>query len=179
MKVKNESEVAQLYLTLSNPMDYSLPGSSIYGFSRQEYWRGVPLPSPVYLTHTYINAKLCFSFCFFCIPNPHTLLLYIWDPMSQALLMACDVRLPTAPSRGSTLLPPNPTTNTLLVIPLYTCMKIPFEHTPREVLQNKTTPTLNLTGCNLEYSPECLTHVFCGQQCNDGIISPYCLNTCH
>ena len=27
-------------------MDCSLPGSSCMGFSRQEYWSGVPLPSP-------------------------------------------------------------------------------------------------------------------------------------
>ena len=31
MKVKSESEVAQLYLTLSDPMDCSLPGSSVHG----------------------------------------------------------------------------------------------------------------------------------------------------
>ena len=31
MKVKSESEVAQLCLTLSDPMDFSLPGSSIHG----------------------------------------------------------------------------------------------------------------------------------------------------
>ena len=31
MKVKSESEVAQSCLTLSNPMDLSLPGSSIHG----------------------------------------------------------------------------------------------------------------------------------------------------
>ena len=31
MKVKIESEVAQLRLTLSDPMDYSLPGSSVRG----------------------------------------------------------------------------------------------------------------------------------------------------
>ena len=31
MKVKSESEVAQSYLTLSNPMDCSPPGSSIHG----------------------------------------------------------------------------------------------------------------------------------------------------
>ena len=31
MKVKSEREVAQLCLTLSDPMDYSLPGSSIHG----------------------------------------------------------------------------------------------------------------------------------------------------
>ena len=94
MKVKRESEVAQLCPTLSNPMDCSLPGSSAHGifqarvlewgaiafsggfcissvqslsrvqllatswtvayqappsmgFSRQEYWSGVPLPSLV------------------------------------------------------------------------------------------------------------------------------------
>ena len=43
--MKSESEVAQSCLTLSDPMDYSPPGSSM-GFSRQEYWSGVPLPSP-------------------------------------------------------------------------------------------------------------------------------------
>ena len=31
MKVKSESEVAQWYPTLSNPMDCSPPGSSIHG----------------------------------------------------------------------------------------------------------------------------------------------------
>ena len=31
MKVKSESEVAQLCLTLGDPMDCSLPGSSIHG----------------------------------------------------------------------------------------------------------------------------------------------------
>ena len=47
MKVKSESEVAQSCPTLHDPMDCSLPGSSGFmGFSRQEYWSGVPLPSP-------------------------------------------------------------------------------------------------------------------------------------
>ena len=31
MKVKSENEVAQSCLTLSDPMDYSLPGSSVHG----------------------------------------------------------------------------------------------------------------------------------------------------
>ena len=46
MKVKSESEVAQLCLTLRDPMECSLPDSSVHGFSRQEYWSGVPSPSP-------------------------------------------------------------------------------------------------------------------------------------
>ena len=56
MKVKNETEVAQSCLTLSDPMDCSLPGSSAVGFSRQKYWSGLPLPSPTipaYSTTTY------------------------------------------------------------------------------------------------------------------------------
>ena len=76
MKVKSESEVAQSYPTFSGLMGCNLPGSSIrgifqarvlewsaiafsdnwikvpeeaplsIGFSRQEYWSGVPLPYP-------------------------------------------------------------------------------------------------------------------------------------
>ena len=46
MKGKSESEIAQSCQTLSDPTDCSLPGSSMHGISRQEYWSGVPLPSP-------------------------------------------------------------------------------------------------------------------------------------
>jgi len=47
MEVKSESEVAQLCLTPSNPMDYSLPGSSVHGiFLGKSTGVGVPLPSP-------------------------------------------------------------------------------------------------------------------------------------
>ena len=46
VKVKSKSEVTQSCLTLSNSMDCSLPGSSIHGIFRQEYWSGMPLPSP-------------------------------------------------------------------------------------------------------------------------------------
>ena len=41
MKGKRESEVAQSCLTLSDPMDQAPPAM---GFSRQEYWSGVPIP---------------------------------------------------------------------------------------------------------------------------------------
>ena len=46
MKVKSESEVAQSCPTLGDPTDGNPPGSSVHGISRQEYWSGVPLPSP-------------------------------------------------------------------------------------------------------------------------------------
>ena len=45
MKVKSESEVAQSYLTLSDPMDCSLPGSSIHGIfqARVLEWGAISL----------------------------------------------------------------------------------------------------------------------------------------
>ena len=43
MEVKSESEIAQLCPTLRDPMVQAPPST---GFSRQEYWSGVPLPSP-------------------------------------------------------------------------------------------------------------------------------------
>ena len=36
----------QLCPTLCNPMDCSLPGSSVHGISRQEYQSGLPFSSP-------------------------------------------------------------------------------------------------------------------------------------
>ena len=46
-KVKSESEVAQSCLTLSDSMDSAYQAPPSMGFYRQEYWSGVPLPSPV------------------------------------------------------------------------------------------------------------------------------------
>ena len=40
------SSVAQLCPTRSDPMDCSLPAPPSMGFSRQEYWSGLPLSSP-------------------------------------------------------------------------------------------------------------------------------------
>ena len=46
MKVKSESEVAQLCPTLANPWTAAHQAPPSMGFSRQKYWSGVPLPSP-------------------------------------------------------------------------------------------------------------------------------------
>ena len=36
----------QLHPALCDTMDCSPPGSSVHEFSRQEYWNGLPFPSP-------------------------------------------------------------------------------------------------------------------------------------
>ena len=72
MKVKSESEVVQSCPTPRDPMDCSLPGSSVRGFSRQEYWSGVPLPSlPVSLGFS--NLRQSFGFLFVCLFPSHDL----------------------------------------------------------------------------------------------------------
>ena len=43
---KSESEVAQSCSTLCDPMDLAYQASPSMGFSRQEYWSGLPFPSP-------------------------------------------------------------------------------------------------------------------------------------
>ena len=47
IKVKSKSEVAQSCPTLSNPWTAAFQAPLSMGFSRQDYWSGVPLPSPV------------------------------------------------------------------------------------------------------------------------------------
>ena len=38
--------VTQLYPALCDPMDYTPPGSSVHGILQEEYWSGLPFPSP-------------------------------------------------------------------------------------------------------------------------------------
>ena len=49
-KVKSESEVTQLCRTIHNPWTAAHQAPLSMGFSRQEYWSGVPSPSPIFVT---------------------------------------------------------------------------------------------------------------------------------
>ena len=51
------SSVTQSCATLHDLMYYSLPGSSVLGFHRQEYWSGLPFPPPRDLPHPGIEPK--------------------------------------------------------------------------------------------------------------------------
>ena len=52
MKVKSESEVAQSFRLLTTPWTAAHEAPPSMGFSRQEYWSGVPLPSLKCKTNT-------------------------------------------------------------------------------------------------------------------------------
>ena len=63
MKVKSESEVAQLHPTLSDPMDYSPPGSSIHGIFQAKVLEWGAIASPqlllLLLLSGFSRVQLC------------------------------------------------------------------------------------------------------------------------
>ena len=69
MKVKSESEVAQSCLTLSDPMDCSLPGSFIHGIfqARVREWGSIAFSAQI---QHYI-LKLCALLQYYSEPNFH------------------------------------------------------------------------------------------------------------
>ena len=57
LKVKSEREIAQSCPTLSDPGTAAYQASPSMGCSRQEYWSGLPLPSP-------FSGRILSKFCF-------------------------------------------------------------------------------------------------------------------
>ena len=55
--------VTQLYPTLCDPMNYSLPGSLSMEFSRHEYWSVLPFSSPGDLPAAVKSLQLCLTLC--------------------------------------------------------------------------------------------------------------------
>ena len=63
MKVKSQSEFAQLCPTLSDPWTAAYQAPPSMGFSRQEYCSGVPLPSPWGYTAAAKSLQSCPTLC--------------------------------------------------------------------------------------------------------------------
>ena len=58
MKVKSQSKVTQLYLTLSDPWTAAYQAPVSMGFSRQEYWSGVgAIAFSVLTPYIEVNSK--------------------------------------------------------------------------------------------------------------------------
>ena len=68
MKVKSESQVAQSCPTLCAPWTAAYKAPSAMGFSRQEYWSGVPLPSPYFMFRVLQTVPSRFSLGSLSIP---------------------------------------------------------------------------------------------------------------
>ena len=66
MKVKSECEAAQSCRLLATPWTAVCQAPPSMGFSRQEYWSGLPLPSPLYIFSSVqfrSVAQLCPTLC--------------------------------------------------------------------------------------------------------------------
>ena len=91
--------VTQSSLTLFGPMDCSPPGSSVMGFSRQEYWSGLPFPLPGNLPDRGINSHVS------CASLIGRQILYqgaIWEALSSRMrdLISCPGMEPKCPALG-------------------------------------------------------------------------------
>ena len=64
MKVKSESEVAQSFPTLCDPMDCSLPGSSVHGIfqARVLEWGAMPSPKQSAVVIIVLSCHRCSTF---------------------------------------------------------------------------------------------------------------------
>ena len=82
MKVKSESVIAQLCLTLSDPMDRSLPGSSVHGIfqARVLEWGAIVFSGPEHLRHI---KKLWCSSSKSILIDTQGIKDLIWDPEQQ------------------------------------------------------------------------------------------------
>ena len=85
------AKLLQSCLTLCNPIYGSPPGSPSLGFSRQEYWSGLPFPSPMHesekrkWSHSVVSDSL----------RPHglqpTRLLRPWDSPGKSTGVGCHI----------------------------------------------------------------------------------------
>ena len=57
MKVKSESEVAQLCLILSDPIDCSLPGSSVHGIFQARVLEWIAVASPMATLDSILKSR--------------------------------------------------------------------------------------------------------------------------
>ena len=89
MKVKNESEVAQLCQTLRDPVDCSLPGSSVHGIFQARVLEWSAIAFSDFSHYSFINADmkcgkmLCKIFLFYLFIFYYTGLCYCTQTFSS------------------------------------------------------------------------------------------------
>ena len=79
------ANLLQSCLDFVDPIDGSPPGSPFLGFSRQEYWRGLPFPSPMHESEKWKRSHSVVSDSL----RPHGLLLCPWDFPGNSTGVGC------------------------------------------------------------------------------------------
>ena len=92
MKVKSESQVAQSCLTLSDPMDCSLPGSSVHGIfqARVLEWGAIAFSDSI--VYNLINFR-SFPALQFWLPNYRTTTSTSLHIVQSLILSQCDIEI--------------------------------------------------------------------------------------
>ena len=86
---ENESEVAQSCLTLCNPMDCSLPGSSVHGILQARTLEWVAFPSPRHESEKWKWSHSVVSDSVWSQRLQPTRLLYPWDFPGKSTSCCC------------------------------------------------------------------------------------------
>ena len=82
----NRCLVAKLGLTLANPWTVACQAPLSMGFSRQEYWSGLPFPSPGDFPNPGIEPASCAFLGGFFTTEPSGKLVFTnWFPVNQRL----------------------------------------------------------------------------------------------
>ena len=111
MKVKIESEVAQSCPTLSDPMDCSLPGSSVHGIfqARVLEWGAIAFSALLFtwgqtmveVMNGDLPQKIPWMYCYTQCPQPcsrppptHAFIRDSWTPTGKCTTVSCGVTIP-------------------------------------------------------------------------------------
>ena len=93
---KSESEIAQSWPTLSDPVDCSLPGSSVHGIYQARGLEWLPLPSPTLLTNCSLiyqsvetNSQDQNRYCDRALSHHHTILTLFSFHFANSLISYC------------------------------------------------------------------------------------------
>ena len=138
--------------TLCDPIDGSPPGSPSLGFSRQEYWSGLPFPSPVHENEKWKWSRSVVSDS----SRPHglqpTRLLCPWDFPGKSTGVGCHCLL-HAPSLGF-----DKCICYCIIQGSFTVLKIPWALPIHPSLPLKPLKTINIFTISTDFPfPKCHT----------------------
>ena len=120
MKVKSESEVTESCPTLSDPMDFSLPGSSVHGIFQARVLEWVAIAFSNKWTNSFLHGNLCvFPMCgSFLVALLAKCLLKLALSPAQSLFLLSSLSFPRQPLAFEVLVGSTPASNISIIINL-------------------------------------------------------------
>ena len=90
---ESESEVAQLCPTLSDPMDCSLPGSSVHGIfqARVLEWGAIAFSPTLHSPFQFVGFRVYVKNKSFCITHERKIKISMWNKIKQNLALTLTI----------------------------------------------------------------------------------------